>query len=256
MIGRRILVATCIALTLAAPVWAQENTACSEQFVDGQAPKPVNLRLLTRSAELCYSAFAIFHSGLTRTPLWVAEHLTAESLQSAAGLEREDEFYPESALAGDERAELADYSRSGYDRGHMAPAADMPNELAMQQSFTLANIVPQKAKSNRYLWKDIESLVRNLARERGEIYVVTGPAFLGTTVEAIGERVAVPTHLYKAVFDPETGEAGAYITTNSDAPQWQRVSIEQLTAAISIDVFPSIPTAAKAEAMALPDLSD
>lgn len=249
--------ATIAILLCSLPVAAgAAETSCPDQFAGGQAPVALNQRLLTRSAELCYSAFVIFHSGLTKTPLWAAERLTSDSLLAAKDIEREDEFYPETALPSDERAELFDYARSGFDRGHLAPAADMPDELAMQQSFSLANIIPQTPQSNRYLWKEIEGVVRSIAKSRGELYVITGPAFLGTTLEALGGRVAIPTHVFKAIYDPATGEAGAYITTNSDTPEWQRVSIDQLTAAINIDVFPALPAEIKSRAMALPDLAD
>lgn len=256
MLGRSAFFAVIAAVCLASPARAQVVTSCPEQFAGGLPPTATNLRLLTRSAELCYTAFVVFHSGLTKTPLWAAEHLTATRLKEAVSVVREDEFFPEVSLPADERAELADYSGSGFDRGHLAPAADMPDELAMKQSFSLANIVPQTSANNRYLWKEVEGVVRKLARVRGEIFVVTGPAFLGTKVEVVGGRVSVPTHMFKAIYDPETGDAGAYIATNSDVPQWQRVTIDQLTTAIAIDVFPAATAESKGRLMDLPDLSD
>lgn len=81
------------------------------------------------------------YSGVTKTPIWSAEYLTKEKI--AAKLPRKDSFHPESKLPSSERAELSDYARSGYDRGHMTPSADMGMASAQAETFTLANMVPQ-----------------------------------------------------------------------------------------------------------------
>ena len=82
-------------------------------------------------------------------PLWSAEHLTADGVARARGLERQGTFHEDERLSPDDRASLTDYERSGYDRGHMAPSGDMPDLDAQQQSFSLANVVPQTAALNR-----------------------------------------------------------------------------------------------------------
>lgn len=78
------------------------------------------------------------HSGISKTPLWSAEYLTASAID--ADVPRKDKFHEETLLPQSERAELKDYAKSGYDRGHMAPSADMPTESAQADSFSLANI--------------------------------------------------------------------------------------------------------------------
>ena len=85
--------------------------------------------------------FAVMYSGISRTPLWSAEHLTRESILDAKDLKGRAAFHPEGELPSNERAELSDYARSGFDRGHMAPSADMPNRSARQQCFSLANMI-------------------------------------------------------------------------------------------------------------------
>ena len=86
---------------------------------------------------------------------------------------------------------------------HLAPAADMPDERAQHESFSLANMIPQDPQSNRGLWSGIESAVRGLARNSGELYVVSGPVFQGATLQRLRGRVLVPTHIFKAVYDPK-----------------------------------------------------
>lgn len=81
------------------------------------APRP-------KLRELCYEAFAILHSGESRTPVYVAQRLNRRSVEDADE-KRADKFFADARLPSAERAELSDYKRSGYSRGHMAPAGDM-----------------------------------------------------------------------------------------------------------------------------------
>ena len=216
-------------------------------------PVLVNPKLSGRTVPLCFAAFAVLDSGQTRTPLYAAEHLTRLSVADARNVARDDAFHEEPRLPDDVRASLDDYVRSGYDRGHLAPAGDMPSEVAQAQSFSLANIVPQDRAMNRGLWSDIEESVRRLAVRRGSLYVVTGAIFSGASVRQIGNGVLVPTQLFKALYDPGSGEAGAYLASNADDGDWRAVSIADLQAAAGIDVFPGLTPVARAAAMSLPD---
>jgi endonuclease G len=180
--------------------------------VDGRLPEIQNPRMQAGTAELCYDEFGVMHSGITRTPLWSAEHLTAEQLQSAKTLSRENSFHAETRLPP-ARAELSDYARSGYDRGHMAPNGDMPDRASQHQSFTLANMVPQDAENNRHVWAGIEAVVRKLAQKEGDLYVITGPAFIGGNLQKVG-NVLVPSHLYKLVYSPRQRAGAAFFIEN------------------------------------------
>ncbi len=231
------------------PAWSAP--ACPQHFAGGRAPTLLNRRLATGSRALCFQAFAVLHSAATRTPLYSAEHLTAAGLSNARGLPREGEFHPEDALPESERAELRDYARSGFDRGHMSPSGDMPTPEAQQESFSLANMVPQAPKLNRGLWEGIESAVRKLAERQGELYVVTGPIFQGTQLQQVGD-VIVPTHVFKAVLDPHRGLAAAYVAKNVDDAPWAPISMSQLADLTGLDVFPALPGPTKSSMLRLP----
>ena len=115
-------------------------------------------------------------------------------------------------------------------------------------------MVPQTAALNRGIWEGVESAVRHLAQREGELYVVTGPAFVGGQVQSIGpDGVLVPTSTWKAVYDPRTGGAGAYICTNTATPTCQVVSVAALAQGVGIDPFPALPARTRAVAAALPD---
>ena len=151
----RCLLAITLALLAAPAALAQnlaQDAACPEFFPGGQPPVLVNPRPAERTTLLCNDAYAVLASGVTRGPLWSAEHPTAASLAAARDTPRQGEFHLETRLPPEDRVQLGDYRRSGYDRGHMAPSGDMPDARAQQQSFSLANMVPQTGVLNRGVW--------------------------------------------------------------------------------------------------------
>ncbi|MCB5362171.1 DNA/RNA non-specific endonuclease [Pusillimonas sp. CC-YST705] len=186
-------------------------TSCPVFFPEGRAPQVPAAPALR---ELCFDAFALLHSGNTRTPVFVAQRLNRRMLQQAQGITRRDRFFADARLPAAERAELNDYRNSGYSRGHMAPAADMHTAAAMEQSFSLANMVPQDASQNSGPWAKIESDTRKyIMRAPGDVYVFTGPVY-GTSNQKIGQRVAVPSHLFKVVYDASSRRAWVHWQAN------------------------------------------
>lgn len=233
-------------LLLTSPAWA----SCADEYYRGTAPH-VGQSSALDVRELCFDDFAVGHSGVTHTPLWSAEHLTISEVEAARTLSRRDAFHAETQLPPSERAELIDYRRSGYDRGHMAPSGDMPTPEAQAQSFTLANMAPQAPSLNRGLWEEIEVATRNLAEQDGELFVVTGPIF-GVGSALLNGRVRVPTAMFKAIYDPRRRQAGAYVADNAAGADYRVVSIVQLQAMVGFDVFPLLPGNVKARPMDLP----
>lgn len=231
---------------------AQPVASCTPLFASGQPPALLNARLAERTTPICYRAYAVLDSGVTRGALWSAEHPTADVLEAARQTRRVNLFHPEYALTSDDRAELADYARSGFDRGHMTPSGDMPDPVAQQQSFSLANIVPQTAQLNRGVWERIESIVRTVVKRTGEAYVVTGPAFQGANLQQIGGRVLVPTSTWKAIYVPATGDAGAWSCTNTTVPACTVLSVADLAAQTGLDPFPGLSQSVKATLGRLP----
>lgn len=238
-----------------APV-ATADHSCSGLHPSSMAPIFLNPKLANGTRSLCFHAFVVMHSGTTRTPLYVAEHLTRASVEAAHALDsRDNRFHPEQHLPATERSELADYKGSGLDRGHMAPSGDMGDPTDDHDSFSLANIVPQDAQLNRGGWADLESYVRDLAITLGEAYVVTGPAFAGDSLRRINGRVLVPGQVWKAVYVPGQG-AGAWIVGNDRERRWEVVSISTLAARTGIDPFPSLDVTTKSRVPAFPTFDD
>jgi endonuclease G len=209
---RRVLAA---ALLLASALGsaAADFEQCREQFAHRQPPQLQDSSMAPRA--LCYSGFAVLYSGTSRTPIYVAQRLNKAQLGS--GLPRANKFFADARLPRAERAELADYKDSGLDRGHMAPAADMSTPQAMAQSFSLANMVPQSVEGNRHAWASIEKATRKyVMRAAGDVFVVTGPVFALPAPTIGANKVWVPQHLFKLVYDPATGRAWAHWLDNVD----------------------------------------
>lgn len=175
-----------------------------------------------------------------RNPLWVVEHVTPESLKSTKGQpgapdRKFSNFMEDQKVPLKFRARLADYFRSGYDRGHQAPAADAKfSQKAMDETFFLSNIAPQVGEGfNRDYWAHLEDFCRRLTQKYNSVYIVTGPLYLPkkdadgkfrVTYEVIGNppNVAVPTHFFKIVVaekpvgNPGTSDVavGAFVLPN------------------------------------------
>ena len=228
------------------------TTQNPSQYLNGLAPDIRNASLSAKTRELCYDNFVVMHSGISRTPLWSAEHLTRENIFNARKLERHNDFHHEDRLAPGDRAELKDYARSGFDRGHLAPCADMPTEQAQEQCFTLANMIPQDPDNNRHLWEGIEAGLRNLTIKQGELYIISGPLFLGSNLKRLNGRVLVPTHIFKVVFDPKKNMGAAYLVKNEAGNEWQVISIGEVEKMAGLNLFPRLSGSVKQMKLALP----
>ena len=247
------LLAFTVSLCLASAAALAAPPACAQLFAGGQPPALVNPKLARRTTMLCNDAYASLASGVTHGALWSAEHPTADSLADARSTPRQGEFHTDDRLPRDDAAQLDDYRRSGYERGHMTPSGDMPDDVAQEQSFSLANMVPQTAELNQGVWAGIESAVRRLAARRGELYVVTGPAFVGQRISSIGpDGVLVPTSTWKAIYDPSAQGSAVYVCANTATPTCQVVPVATLIARVGIDPFPALPDRVKRVAMAVP----
>ncbi|WP_407919661.1 DNA/RNA non-specific endonuclease [Cysteiniphilum halobium] len=195
---------------------------------------------------LCREGYVSAYNYETKQPSWVAYRLTAKSVSSK--LKRHDEFKPDMEVPEKYRAELSDYKRSGYDRGHLAPYAAMDfNKTSAKQSFYLSNMSPQKSGLNRQGWAKLESDVRFWAQMYKEVYVYTGPVFKNSkTHKTIGKnKIWVPEYFFKVVYAPKQDKAIAFIMPNArvdkkDVTKY-RVSIKDVEQRTGLTFFNTLP---------------
>ena len=179
-----------------------------------------------------------------KTPQWVAWELTKKETKGKEG--RTNKFLPDPDVRG-AKAYTGDYTKSGYDRGHMAPAADMKwNKQAMEESFYMSNICPQNPNLNRGDWNEMEIQCRKWAETYGDIYIVAGPILYRGHHKQIGaHRVTVPEAFFKVVLCMK-GEPKAigFIYKNGDGnrPKGDYVNtVDEVERITGIDFFPSLP---------------
>ncbi|ODN43689.1 DNA/RNA non-specific endonuclease [Piscirickettsia litoralis] len=163
---------------------------------------------------LCREAYTVGYNYQTKQPTWVASKLTGESVNKH--IKRKDKFKPDSSIPVQYRAELSDYSHSGYDRGHLMPYASADiDQASANESFLLSNMSPQKSGLNRQGWAALESDVRFWAKYKKEVYVYTGPVFQGKNIKSIGNGVKVPTAFFKIIYAPQQHQAIAFVMPNA-----------------------------------------
>jgi len=217
-------------------------TACPQFFAGGQPPV---VKPQPSQRALCYDAFAILHSGQSKTAVYVAQKLNRAAIEDADE-KRTDKFFTDARLPAAERAQLEDYRGSGYDRGHLAPAGQMPTPAAMAQSFSLANMVPQAPQHNQGIWRvSVENATKKYAaRATGDVYVITGPVYVPTIAQSKGigpGQVRVPTYLFKLVYDEAQHRAWAHWQLNDNATRGSRpISYVELVRRTGIEFLPGV----------------
>lgn len=187
--------------------------------------------------------YALGYKAAWKTARWVMYRLTDDEVVTQVA-RRSDVFAPDPLIPNG--PQLDDYRGSGYDRGHLAPAADMKwSRQAMTECFYLSNMVPQDRGNNGGIWNEIENTVRGFACAEGSVFVVTGPVTPDPPALSIGKgRVAVPTELWKVVYDetPPKKMIG-FIVPNRNVkgkPRDYACSVEEVERRTGLKFFPKL----------------
>jgi endonuclease G, mitochondrial len=208
------------------------------------------------------SGYVMSYNSGKKVPNWVSWELNPSYLGSTA---RQDDFRPDDTLpANVPQASLADYSGSGYDRGHMCPSADRTLTVAAnQQTFYLTNMVPQAANNNQGPWADLETECRNLVQAGKELYIISGGTFSGSS-NTVGSGVVVPDKTFKVIVVLDAvGQGPGAVTTStrviavmmpnensqiSISADWHsfRVSVDSIEAATGDDFLSDVDPAVQA----------
>jgi endonuclease G len=201
---------------------------------------------------ITHTGYTVSYNSDWKTPNWVAYELTKEEVEGS--VPRYDTFLPDPEVSYENSATTGDYSKSGWDRGHMAPAGDMKwSEQAMKESFYLSNICPQNKNLNGGVWNDLEIQVRELARQKGKIYVVCGP-IMSKNPKTIGtNKVAIPDAFFKVLLqnDNDNWYAIAFMYANKSGRKplsTYAMSVEDIQMITDIDFFPALPDSIEQQA--------
>lgn len=244
------------ATTAVTPTPSQTETGIEDEIAgDGSSRLFINdlempAEYTSASSEiiLCKSAFTISYNTRTNCPNYVAWHLTADRVDG--NVQRKDKFDVDYSLGSALQVTTQDYSNSGYDRGHMCPAADNKHdERAMTESFYMTNICPQSHNLNAGDWKELEEQCRHWVKDYGDLYIVAGPIFNSKKPATIGKRknmkIAVPDRFFKVVLmmEPQPKAIG-FIYPNEATNKEMRsysVSVDEVERITGIDFYHNLP---------------
>lgn len=204
--------------------------------------------------------FYVNHNDDWKVAYWVAHHLTAEDLEGTAKRDKKWKFKSDDEIPEGRVARNKDYTHSGYERGHLAPAADFKqSKQAMKSTFVFSNASPQYRGLNNGIWRQLEEEVRDMVMDIGEAWIVSGNAFLSADSMFISPRVwigfhdelnvAVPTHLFKVILaKDEDGDFSMYAflmpnerQRREDPTEDFQISVDRLEEITDYDFFSVLP---------------
>ena len=193
---------------------------------------------------IVYEGFTLSYNPITLIPNWVAYELTSSEVDGQ--YPRGNGFGMDLDYKG-KQAMREDYSNSGWDKGHMAPAADMKwSRTAMFESFYLTNICPQNHELNGNDWLTLEKLGREWAKRFGSVYIICGPIVGTNHYGTIGENnVVVPDAFFKAflVIQDQRYHVIAFVMPNESKHhriQEYAITVNELEEKLGLDLFPNL----------------
>lgn len=193
-----------------------------------------------------HTAYFTSYSHRFGQPLWVAYELYQPRLIKVA---KRPQRFKTDPLISPETVNHNDYTHSGFDRGHLAPAADMAwSSITMKESFFTSNISPQRPRFNRGIWKKLETKIRSWASDESHLFIVTGPVF-DSQKNHIGksQKIKVPAYFFKAVLDTAGNDkciAFLFPNQKSNEPLTSfAMSVDKLESLLNRDLFPMLDDA-------------
>lgn len=198
-------------------------------------------------------AYTLSFNRETNQPNWVAWCL--ENYETDGKIHRRDDFIADEDIPQPHRVEPSDYRKSGYDRGHMAPSADMKFDAqAMKECFYMSNICPQTHKLNAGAWNKLEAACRRWANKFERVYIVCGPIFIKGKHKSIGQehKITVPDAFFKCIYAVNKGKPQAigFIMQNNETKQNMNASamtVDKVEEITGMDFFPNLPDKVETE---------
>ena len=185
-----------------------------------------------------HSYYSLSYDEIHEQSEWVYYLLTSDMINGK--YQRTDNFRLDKKITTGS-ASNSDYYKSGYDKGHLAPAADMKiSKISMSESFLLSNVSPQNPLFNSGIWQKLERQVRSWVLSEGEMFIVTGP-ILKNLIESIGlNNVSVPSFFYKIVYSKSNDKMIAFLMPNkkiSNDLKYYVKSVDYIENLTGIDFF-------------------
>jgi endonuclease G len=217
-------------LLLAFLSWA----ATAQQY---ELPAPVS-----REQQVKHTLFTLSYQEGYELASWAAYQLTPEQAKTTGTVK--EKFSEDQAVATG-TSSPKDYKNAGFIMAQLVPPDDMfINQQAVEETFLMSNVVPQKPAFNKYIWKANEKLIREWAKEGNTLYIVAGPVLADAPFGTFGpNKVSIPVRYYKAVLDVNGARAVGFVfrsNASSGTQKFFAVSIDELEKVTGIDFFPAL----------------
>lgn len=190
------------------------DTKCP-QFTYKSAP------VINASQYLCKTQYAIAFSYATKNAIYTTEFVTASHF---GPIPRSNNFHTDTAVPTRYRVSSADYTGTmcngdRCDRGHLTPNLDFTAcDICGDESFLMTNIVPQNYKNNQGIWKALEDKVHDYVVKGNDVFVITGPIYIGIPSTISTKNIWVPSALFKIIVNARTGKSIAFVVENISIP--------------------------------------
>lgn len=247
--GWMVLLATVSLLSCCSTRYADNQVnkkQSSQRSITVQVEEPLMFELpsFVQSGNIIrYSSYTVSFNSNTLNPDWVAYELTKEEADGDVASRSGRNFVQDPNFKG-KQPNYYDYNNTGWDKGHLAPAADMKWSVkAMDECFYFTNCCPQNRDFNGGIWNSLEKNIRSWARKYGRVYVITGPLFTDNQYGTIGtDNVAIPDAFFKACVVPkgESYSAVGFLMDNTllnDNLGSYACTVDELERIIGLDLF-------------------
>ena len=191
-----------------------------------------------------HNGFSLSYNEKHEQAEWLAYYLSDTDISYVT---RKRPYFVEDPKVTTRSASWKNYKNSGYDKGHLCPAADKKyDERLYHETFYTSNVSPQLHAFNAGVWNKLENKIRYWAKKYHHLYVITGGVFNGDLKTIGREKVSVPNAFYKIILDCEQPEmkAIAFLIPHkkTNQPLYHFVvSIDELETLTGIDFFKNLP---------------
>jgi len=162
--------------------------------------------------------FCLGYSHKRRCAKWVMYIVSEQSV--GVDRPRKDNYYADTAIPPKYRVIPEDFANSGYDKGHLVPAASVDfSRRAVHQSYAMTNIALQHPKLNRQAWGHLERLIRKWTTLHGKLAITAGPIY-GKRNKRIND-IPIPRMFFKVIYAYGEQRCIGFILPNKDVPNDQ-----------------------------------
>jgi endonuclease G, mitochondrial len=207
----------------------------------GQIGSDLNKLLPSNNGDvIIHNNFTLSYLYECKQSEWVIYKLTDQMFINNNSCKRPN-YFKKDPLIVKQNAVNDDYRNSNYDKGHLVPAFDMKFSCtAYKETFIMSNVTPQKHAFNAGIWYDLENKIRDWANEKGELYIITGPALLDTNKTIGKNNICIPSYFYKIILDVSDTNVIAFLFEHENNTQNINdciVSIDSLETITNINFF-------------------